>query len=195
MNTMSIVDLCNLFDRSEIVDTQLELDREYYSSSDSIFTDGDYKTSIDDANGYIHITSVQNATYLIFIDVENKIYLCVYKYLPTNKYKFIKQKLQLLKNTINQYNNSNTTPVEPSTNTQYNTGDIIDINTFKCTECNSTAKLCFRRVEGNPDALTTKCSICKTEYVFMPSKYYKLSSKRIIYHKTEDTSRNININK
>ena len=196
MGVMDINSLCSLFDRSEIVNTQVEIDnREYYASLDSIFTDGEYKTTVG-SDAYIHISSVQNASYLIFVDIEYKIYLCVYKFLPTTKYKNIKQKLQILKNLISDLNTTSSTiaQVTASSNMEYAKDDIVDINIFTCTECNSTAKLSYNRLDNNPDVLSTKCPICKTEYTFVPSKYYKLASKRIIYHKTEKTSRNININ-
>ena len=91
--------LCKLFDRYEIVETQGQIDKDYYSVNETIFTDGELKTNIN-GKGYIHIAEVKNATYLIFIDLEHKIYLSIYKYISDNMYKHIKQKLQILKNTL-----------------------------------------------------------------------------------------------
>lgn len=174
--------LCGLFDKYEIVDTQMKIDREYYSSSDVIHTDGDIKTSVN-YDGYITIESVVNATYLMFMDLEQKIYLCVYKYVPKTQYKHIKQELQILKNKIG---------VDDNIVSDININDdVVDINTFRCVECDFNDKLIFKRSKSNPEALECKCKMCKTEYTFVPSKYYKLSSKRVIYFKSEESSRQI----
>ena len=203
-------DLCNLFDKYEVFDEVIQIDRSFYASTDAIYTDGKYKSNIN-KDGYIHITSIQNASYVIFIDIEHNTYLCIYKYIPQTKYKLIKQKLQFLKNKIKELHQhdqyiidhdhtaitNETTPtniIEDDEIYDLNVDDdVIDINTFTCSECDSTDKFIFNRSKTNPDALETRCSKCKTEYVFMPSKYYKLESKRVIYFKSEVSSRQIDI--
>ena len=190
---MTLDELCGLFDRYEIVESQIEIDRELYTPKETIFTDGDYKSNIT-GNGYIHITCVKNATYLMLVDVEYKTYLRIYKYISDSKFKYIKQKLQFLKDVVkesdeyseimdNRINAESTDSIDK---------DVIDINEFTC-ECGSKEQLVFARSKTNYEALETKCKECKSEYVFVPSKYYKLASKRTIYFKSEDSSRKINI--
>lgn len=188
---MTLVDLCNFFDRSEIVDTQMDIDRDYYVSIDTIFTDGEYKTTIG-TDGYLQITSVHDATYLMFVDIEHKIYLCIYKYIPESKYKHILQRLQLLKIAIDRLNgNSEEDDIDNVINGLID-DDVIDINEFACIECGNK-ELQFRRLKTNSDIICTKCDKCYTEYTFTPSKYYKIASKKIINFKSEKSSRLINI--
>ena len=191
---MNIIDLCELFDKYEIVKTQIEIDRSYYATVETIYSDGDVAYNIT-SNGYIHINSVQNASYLMFIDIEYKKYLCIYKYIPESMYKPIIQKLQILNETISKINVFDECDDTHSVdnNDQVINNDVIDINTFKCTECDYENKLIYTRSKTNPEALETKCDKCKTEYIFVPSKYYKLSSKKIIYFKSEDSSRQIDV--
>ena len=188
---MTLVDLCSLFDKHEIVNTQEEIDREYFATLDTIFTDGEYKTNVD-SDAYIHITSVKNATYLIFVDIKYKIYICVYKYIADTKYKHIIQRLQILKNTIAKLGVFLDHNTEDAID-DYIDDDVIDINSFTCIECGSKDKMKFNRSKTNPEAIETKCSTCKAEFTFVPSKYYKLSSKRVIYFKSEKSSRQIEI--
>lgn len=203
MKSATIMDLCALFDRYEIAETQSYIDREYYTVKETIFTDGEYDSHVT-RDAYIKITSVRNANYLIFIDIEHKIYLCAYKYMPKTKYKFIKQKLQILKSMIaeeveidiHHHHYPNTDIIDEKDINKHNVfidDNVVNINEFICTECGSGEKMSFSRSKTNPDALITKCNVCKTEYTFVPSKYYKLSSKKTIYFKSEKSSRQIEI--
>ena len=187
---MTLVDLCGLFDQYEIVDTQINIDRDFYSISEKIYTDGDeLKTNVTQ-EAYIHITSVHNANYLMFIDRDHNIYICIYKYIPTTKYKEIVEQLHILRSLSSTFNEYDSGECNICVN-----DDVIDINEFKCTECHSEEKLKYYRSKTNPEALQAKCDNCKTEYTFVPSKYYKLSSKRIVYFKSEKSSRLIDIQK
>ena len=190
---MTLVDLCNFFDRSEIVDTQMDIDRDYYVSVDTIFTDGEYKTTIG-TDGYLQITSVHDATYLMFVDIEHKIYLCIYKYIPESKYKHILQRLQLLKIAINKLNGTNNDEDDiDNVIEDLIDDDVIDINNFACTECDNNHNFKFKRLKTNPEIICTKCNICYTEYTLTPSKYYKIASKKTINFKSEKSSRSIHI--
>ena len=191
---MTVNEVCAYFDRYEIVDTQIEIDREYYSAmgESSIYTDGEFKCNVN-RDGYIHITSVQNASYIIFVDREYKTCLCIYKHIPDITCKYIIENLHLLQNKINTYMIKDSNEEIPIIENHNIESDIIDINAFTCTECDCKKKLNFIRSKDNIDVLKTKCDNCKTEYEFVPSKYYKLSSKRVVYFKSEETSRNITI--
>jgi hypothetical protein len=190
---MTLENLCRLFDQYEIVDNQLQIDKDYFSAMENIYTDGESKTNIS-GEGYIHIAAVKKATYIIYADRKYNICLCIYKYTPETKYKQIIDRLNVLRDIIKDLNTFTISDrEEPIKNINDEDLDLIDINTFTCIECNSKDKLSFNRSKDNPDVLETKCETCKTEYTFVPSKFYKLASKRTIYFKSEDTSRQINI--
>ena len=167
MGNITINDVCELFDLYEIVDAQMQIDRDYYASTDAIYTDGKYEYNVT-RDAYIHITSVKNATFIMFLNMENEIYLCIYKYIPEEMFKIIKQKLQFLKNKISEIDY---TTARISGNNESNDNNIIDdfiddsvidINSFTCTECGSKEKLIFIRSKNNPEVLITKCNTCKT---------------------------------
>lgn len=181
---MTLENLCSLFDQYDIVDEKIDLSRDYYSFSENIYTDGKETHNIN-REGYIHIRDVQDATYIAFVDRLHNVYLCIYRYIQETKYKEIIDKYNILKSTVRNDSKSKSKSTVLAE-------DIIDINDFKCTECDSDEELIFKRSLTNPDILTTKCKKCKTEYTFTPSKYYKLASKRLIHSKS-NTSRLINI--
>lgn len=197
MEQTTINDLCNLFDKHEIVELETQIDREYYASTDAIFTDGEIKSNIT-RDGYIHITSVKNANFLMFVDIEHNIYLCIYKYIFTTKFKYIRQKLQILRSRLEEIKENVYADSSDEKNTVIDciakniNDDVIDINTFTC-ECGSKEKMIFTRSKNNYEAIEAKCKACKSEYVFVPSKYYKLASKKLVYFKSEESSRQINI--
>ena len=184
---MTLENLCSLFDQCDIVDKQIDLSHDYYSISENIYTDGKLSHNIN-REAYIHITDLKDATYIAFIDKSHNVYLCIYRYTQETKYKEILDKFNVLKSIARGES-------KQSRNNKPNaiiSSDIIDINAFKCTECDSDDDLVYKRSSSNPDILMTKCEKCKTEYTFTPSKYYKLASKRVINSKST-TSRTINI--
>ena len=185
---MTLQEICSQFDIYEIVDTLAELeDRDYYTSYDKIFIDGAYDIS-PNKEGFIHIHNVKDASYIIIIDKYKKTYIRVYKYIAESKFKPTYDACKLLRDILN-----NEEYIEKKENNDIlKTSDIIDINNFRCTECGNNEFIFFRS-SRTVDALETKCSRCKTEYELMPSKYYKISSKRVIYFKSEDVSRDVDI--
>lgn len=194
---MTLDNLCSLFDEYEVVDTQIQIDSEYYSSSEVIYSDGEIISGIN-GEGYIHIKEVHNANYIMFVTIGKKLYICLYKYIPEVKYKEIIGKLNILKKSIGEIA-ENCEHIEKEMEEDRNRDknefdDLININEFKCQECDSNEKMIFSRSKTNPDALETKCNKCKTEYTFVPSKYYRMSSKKIIYFKSDLSSRQIDIN-
>ena len=191
---MTVQEVCAYFDLSQIVDAQIEIDRDYYSAmgESSIYTDGEIKSHIT-SEGYIHITSVQNASYIIFADREYHTCLCVYKYIPDITCKYIIENLHRLQYKINTTMVDNNISNDDINIDSHIDDDVIDINSFTCTECDSKDKMIFRRSGSNCDILEAKCKTCKTEYTFTPSKYYKMASKRVIYFKSEKSSRDVNI--
>lgn len=194
---MTLNELCSLFDEYEIVDTQIQVDREYYSSSEFIYSDGEVISNINN-EGYIHITAAHRANYIMFIGINKRIYICIYKYTSKTEYKEISCKLDKLKKsigeTIENYEDIKKEIEESKHKHEDGFNELININEFTCQECNSNEKMVFTRSKTNPDALETKCNKCKTEYTFVPSKYYRISSKKIIYFKSDKSSRQININ-
>jgi hypothetical protein len=186
---MKFEQLKKYFDVFEIVDNHLDLDREFLSVSERIFTDGEVKFNVN-REGYLHITSVQNAMYILFIDTEHNLYCCVFKYIPTTKFKEIIRHAGVLKRITENDYKIDKDYLDDGINVE---DDLIDINEFTCTECDCEDTLIFTRSATNPDALITKCNKCCTDYTFVPSKYYKLSSKKVIYFKSEKSSRNIDL--
>lgn len=183
---MTLENLCALFDQAEVVDEKIDLSHDYYSFSENIYTDGKETHNIN-REGYIHITDVKDATYIAFVDRNHNTYLCIYRYAQETKYKEILDKYNILKSTVKGDKKSNS-----NNSNSIITSDLIDINSFRCTECDSDKDLTYKRSTTNPDILMAKCEKCKTEYTFTPSKYYKLASKRLIHPKSH-TSRTINI--
>ena len=188
---MKFKQLEKYFDLFEVVENHLDLDREFFSVSENIFSDGDIKSNVN-REGYIHITSIQNASYVALIDTEHNLYCCVFKYIPTTKFKEIIRNAGVLKRIIENDYKIDKNHLEDGIGVE---DDLVDINEFTCTECDCEDDLVFIRSETNPDAISTKCPKCQTEYTFVPSKYYRLSSKKVIYFKSEDSSRNINLEK
>lgn len=180
---------CLKSDTYDIVDAKYILDRKYLSISDHIFTDGELNYDVNE-DGYITIKEVKNANYILFIDQNKEIHLGIYKFIPENKINEIMYEIDLLTYLNIEKNNNEDTEVTDQVN--INDDAIININKFLCTECYSNDKMVFTRSKSNPEILCTKCKNCLTEYNFVPSKYYKMSSKKIIYKK-ENTSRFIEI--
>lgn len=186
---MNLTDLCSLCGQYEIVDTKSQLDKDYYSYSNIIYSDGHVKSHIN-SEGYIHITNVENADYIMFIGIDYSIYLGIYHRTPDTKYKEIIDNLNKLKKISSEILESK---VDNDKDTLQNT-DLVDINTFTCIQCGSNKPMKFtRNRNNNPDALHCKCDNCKSEYTLVPSKFYRISSKKIVYFKS-DESRNIQIN-
>jgi DNA-directed RNA polymerase subunit M/transcription elongation factor TFIIS len=190
---VTINNVCSLFDQFEIVDVQAGLNREYYASSEIVYSDGEVESNIN-SEGYIHITYVHNATYIIFIDRDDNCFLCIYKYASETKYKEIIDNMNRLKKLSGKIDDKEAKIQEDIDNISKTiTDDLIDINEFKCTECKSTDKMNFTRSTKESDVLMCKCNHCKTEYTFTPSKYYRLASKKIVYFKSNKSSRNISV--
>lgn len=190
---MTLNNLSRLFDQCEIVDTQMQIDKDYFATVNNIYSDGEFKTNIT-REGFIHINSVKNASYIIYVDRKYNICACIYKYALETIYKEIIDRLNALRDVVDKIknNSNNYDEVIESVNTHID-DDVIDINSFICTECECKDKMEFHRSKTNPEALITVCNLCKTEYTFVPSKYYKLSSKKNIYFKSEKSSRSIKI--
>lgn len=190
---MKLTELCNKFDQYEIVDTQIQIDRKFYSIHENIFTDGTISTSMS-SKGYVRIDSTHDANYLMFIDTQHKIYLCIYKYISETKFKEILRNKSTLRKILDEFNTDKAETENYHIDSDIHIeDDLIDINEFICTECSSEEKMKFTRSKTNPDVLETRCEACRTEYSFVPSKYYKLSSKRLVYFKSETTSRKIDL--
>lgn len=185
---MELINLCQLCDQYEIVDTKPQLDRDYYSHSNSIYSDGRVISHIN-SEGYIHITNVEDADYIMFAGINHAIYLGIYKYTPEVKYKEILDRLNRLKNMTAEMLEEN---INNNVKTVTQNTDLVDINNFACDQCGYIDKLQFTRSPTNPDALICKCNQCKSEYTLVPSRYYRISSKKIVYFKSED-SRDITI--
>jgi hypothetical protein len=190
---MTLTNLCSLFDQYEIVDTEISLDREYYASSEIIYSDGHIESNIN-SEGYIHITKVIDANYIMFLDQNEACFLCIYKYTPETKYKDVidsMNKMKRLSAKISKEDDDIEQDIKSANNIIMD--DLVDINEFTCTECKSKDKMKFTRSKKDSDILTCKCQHCSTEYSFAPSKYYRLASKKVVFFKSDKSSRQIYI--
>lgn len=85
---MTLVNICNLADAYYIAKHKYEINQDHIASSTLIYSDGTCKHHVNN-DGYIHITSVEGATYLIYLDQEGNVFLWIYELTPELKYKEI----------------------------------------------------------------------------------------------------------
>jgi len=194
---MILDNVCKLFDVYEVTDVKNNIGgREYLSLLESVYSDGSVEKSVG-SDGYIHIKSVKDAEYILFVDVNHMFYLNIYKYTHEMKYKEIINNLNALKETYEALPGDNKPAINRdvclATDKDVNMAGLVDINAFKCQVCDSADMMDFKRVNGNPDALMCKCKVCHSEYTFVPSRYYRMSSKKIVYSKSNNLSRDVQI--
>ena len=180
---MELTDICAMVDTYYIAENKLELNQPALSFTEHIYSDGTYDQTIT-KEGYVKIFNIKNANYLIFIDSKNQLYLSVYKYISSTKFKEITDDIKELKELLNNDESSNkfTIPNELD--------GLIDINNMICTECGSNDIKEFYHHENH--LIRCICNNCGTEYILEPSKYYIIKSKKVI-NKSNQNTININI--
>ena len=181
---MILQNVCDLFDSYYIADKREELNNNYIASSTEIHTDGTFKKDID-SDGFIHISDLSDdASYLIFTDQNNNLFISIYKYIFDGKFKEIINILNKIR-TNSGKKRKNDNECKPSFDPLKN---LIDINTFTCTECDSS--LVWKKPNNIADVIMATCKNCGTEYTFIPSKYYVMKSKKQVY-KPDHNFRNV----
>lgn len=181
--------VCNLFDSYFIAEKQNQLNKEYKAVSDNIITDGNYDHRIN-GDGYIVISNIsETANYLIFIDQNGDLFLAVYKYTPSIKFKDITDAgIKIRKNTgIKKHSvladSTSLIPsfVKPSDITQ--SGLLVDINTFKCPDCKKN--MIFGKFPES-ETIIAYCKNCQMEYALVPSKYYVIKARKQLYNSPDE---------
>lgn len=208
---MTFDDVCLLFDECSVVEKQVQVDAEYLAASDIIYSDGVVHQNIN-KEGCIHITSIEgNPTYVMFLNPSGNIFICIYKYMQIQKFTEIVSNVDTLREKTGvkhisqrhhekkqhgeeQKKSEDIKPIEDDAPKPINTHELksqlVDINKFKCTQCGGTVKLSKER---DGDTIIAKCLACKTEFYMVPSKYYVISAKKIVYSKGAD-SKTVKIN-
>lgn len=181
---MELADICAMVDAYYIAENKLELNQPALSFTEHIYSDGTYDQTIT-KEGYVKIFNIKNANYLIFIDSKNQLYLSVYKYISSTKFKEITDDIKELKELSNNDESSDKSTIPNELD------DLIDINNMVCTECGSNDIKEFYHHENY--LIRCVCNNCGTEYVLEPSKYYIIKSKKVINNSNQNTI-NIKIN-
>lgn len=187
---MTLANLCSMFDSYYIAAHRTELDHKYIASSELIYSDGIFKHHVD-KDGYIVIKQVQDADYLIYIDQSGNICIWIYQNTLESKYKEIIDTCNKIRDLTKMHRHSTEARVTENKSITVDHKDeseddeiiksspveVININTFRCTECESRK---FDVKILNSGAFKYKCKKCKTIFKLVPSKYYIISSKTII---------------
>lgn len=93
---MTLTNLCNLADAYYIAKHKYEINQDHIASSNLIYSDGTSKHHVNN-DGYIHITSVDDASYLIYLDQEGNVFLWIYELTPEIRYKEIIDNMNTLR--------------------------------------------------------------------------------------------------
>ena len=165
---MTLKDLRCLADQCYIAEYKAELNKKYIASSEDIFTDGT-NTHYVDSEGYVIIKEV-DAEYIIFLDIDSKVYLGIYKYIQDSKFKEILDGINTLRHHIGSAQIKSTKSLPDD--------GLIDVNNMTCTECGSVEFSNFSISTAGEIECT--CKKCRTKFKLIPSKYYIIKSKTII---------------
>ena len=184
---MTLVNLCQLFDTYYIAKHKSELNRKYLSSSELIFSDGDFDHHID-KDGYIVVPSLSAANYFMYIDQSGNLCLWIYELTPETMYKEIvsnmnkvREQTRMHRHTTKPHNKDGTTYDSSSSNDLDRSKDeiiksapaeIVNINKFLCTMCSSSE---FVKTKTGSNIILV-CKKCKTKFKLIPSKYYIIKS-------------------
>lgn len=182
----SLIKLCESFDHCFIAEKQIDMNRKFISSSDDIFTDAsNYDHKIDN-EGYIVISNIDGANYVVFLDKYKELYLAIYQYTPKSEYQDIinagnrmreKHMIGKKQDKKEPEKTSETKKVNESHDKEIDYSKLVDINKFtRCLSCNTE----LTRVKDNNSFVYT-CNKCKLEYTLVPSRYYVIKSRKQFY--------------
>ena len=190
---MTLEQLVKLSDVYFIAKHKIELVQDYITISDIIFSDGTFSHHIL-PDGYIEITDLKNANFIVFADKNQEIFLGIYINILESKFKIIVDAIQSIKNQLNLVKNTTNTTEETESNietqeeisqeeviirdvdtNQKDETTLLDIVDFACLDCGSTEMTPFKyNLMGD---ITTQCKHCKTIFTLTPSRYYVLKSR------------------
>ena len=183
---MTLVNLCQLFDTYYIAKKKSELNRKYVSSSEFLFSDGDFTHHID-KEGYIVIPSLDNANYFMYIDQTGNLCLWIYELTPETVYKEIISAMNKVREQTRMHPHSTKyhekdKTVDNSKNKELDKSrdeliknapaEVVNINNFMCSMCSSSEFMKTKTASN----IVLVCKKCKTKYKMIPSKYYVIKS-------------------
>ena len=146
------------------------LNKEYIASSGEVYTDGNQKQNID-KEGFVHI-ELSDAQYIVLFDINNQLYLEIYKYTPVFTINnLISEVIKIKKNYSNiGYNKKfdNLNIIKES--------DLVNINSFVCPKCGK--EFVKAKSKADPSLILAYCSNCNIEYFLKPSKYFVIVAKK-----------------
>ena len=205
---MNLINLCAMADSYYIAEHKAEINQNYLSSSELIYTDGECEHHIN-RDGYIEISNITNANYIVFMDQAGNVFLSIYKYILDVKYKDVLDALNQLRAQTGMYkhnanyevpkNNLDVNPnkIEPLREDdeilKLGPDELVNVNSMKCSICGSTDFIEPFKYDYNWN-IKCQCKKCNTIYTLIPSKYYLVKSKKL-FNKLEDNVITVKINK
>ena len=203
-------DILELADLAFIIKHQAEINVvEHISYSTAIYSDGKFSTKINKDTGYIIIYDIINASYLVYLDKNQKVVLYIFEYISTALIKNVIDAITDAKKQIQLVDSLSNTNIETNTSTndldsinyhQFKTdneiyrkilhnANLIDINNMVCDECNQsnfkTPVLC-----DDNRTIEFQCKNCYTIYRLKPSKFYVLDSKTVFINNDDMIAHN-----
>ena len=152
-------DVCGLFDSFYIANTQTQMNKHYIAISSVIFSDGGYHKDAH-KDGYIHITDIDDASYIIFINTNKELYLAVYKYASESTLADIEIRAKEIRTKMSELFGGDST---------------INIRDRKCPFCNNALQLCGN-VIGGVLVYSTRCNHCNKGFTLEPAANYLITT-------------------
>lgn len=177
---MKLENLCDLFDSHEIVDKKDALSKVYVASSSIIYSDGEFDQYVD-KDGYVRITNITDAMYIMFLDIEGDLFISIYKYIPETHYKEVIDRMNKIRNQMGMQRHNNIhsdffVDLEKSSLLETD-NTLVDVNNLKCGECGNNMRKKFKKDKD----IVAICDTCNLKYLLIPSKYYVIKAKEILY--------------
>lgn len=195
-------EVVSLADGSFIAKHQAEIGQaDHISYSAAIYTDGTYTTKVDDNTGLIHIHNLNRASYLVYLDHEQKVMLYIYENILPTMIKTVIDSLKNVRKEIVSKESDEDKESEDSISSKYlqnvdnitygelkhdsykrhlvlNFEGLVDINEMICDTCGGT--------DFNPPTLCDdghtiemQCSDCYTIFRLVPSRFYAIDSRTL----------------
>ena len=201
---MNIDDFNKLADGVFIAKHQAEIGQiDHTAYSSVIYTDGEYSTKVNANTGYITISNIVNATYLIYLDMNQKVILYIYENILKTTLKHVYDELAAIRSAIVPHveDESPEDKDKPDNIDDHTVGidnvtyrefkddrnirqtllhfnGLIDINDMVCDTCGSTE---FKGPMICDDKITLEyqCIKCNTIFRLIPSRYFVVDSKTV----------------
>ena len=162
-------DVCGLFDSFYIANTLTQMNKHYIAISSVIFSDGGYHKDAH-KDGYIHITDIDGASYIIFINTNKELYLAVYKYASESTLADIEIKAKEIRTKMSELFGG-----DDSNHDGIPDDSPINIRDPKCPFCNNALQLCGN-VIGGVLVYSTRCNHCNKGFTLEPAEKYLITT-------------------